>query len=75
MNYLLSVRFRSIGPQTPKIAALASRKDEPDLRHQISCQIQHELSQGHHEGLTLDGFRKLVNQRLAWIRAVARQHE
>lgn len=58
-----------------KIAALASRKDEPDLRHQISCQIQHELSQRHHEGLTLDGFRKLVNQRLAWIHAVARQHE
>lgn len=58
-----------------KIAALAARKDEPDLRHQISCQIQHELSQGLHEGLTLDGFRKLVNQRLAWIQTVARQQE
>ncbi len=58
-----------------KIAALAARKDETDLRHQISCQIQHELSQGLHKGLTLDGFRKLVNQRLAWIQTVARQQE
>nr|WP_318380553.1 plasmid replication initiator RepA [uncultured Enterobacter sp.] len=58
-----------------KIAALAAQKSETDLRHQISCQIQHEMSQGQHEGLTMDAFRKLVNQRLSWINTVARLRE
>lgn len=58
-----------------KIARLAVRKDENTLRHNISCQIQHEMSQGLHNGLSFDGFRKLVNQRLSWIQTVARLRE
>lgn len=58
-----------------KIARIAVKKDDKALRHQISCQLQHELSQGLHEGITMEGFRKLVNQRLALIRKIARQQE
>lgn len=58
-----------------KIARIADRKDDTDLRHQISCQLQHELSQGKHDGITMDEFKKLVNQRLALIRKTARQQE
>ena len=58
-----------------KIARLADRKDDTDLRHQISCQLQHELSQGQHDGITMDGFKKLVNQRLALVRKIVRQQE
>ncbi|MFK3663588.1 plasmid replication initiator RepA [Scandinavium sp. NPDC088450] len=58
-----------------KMATLANRHSEPDLRHQISCQIQREMSQGQHQGLSLDEFRHLVNKRLAWIYAVARPRE
>ncbi|MEQ9883192.1 plasmid replication initiator RepA [Pectobacterium brasiliense] len=58
-----------------KMARLAERKSDTDLRHMISCQIQDEMRQGQHEGLTLDGFRKLVNQRLHWIHTVAKPLE
>ena len=58
-----------------KMARLAIRHSETDLRHQISCQIQHEMSQGQHQGLSLDDFRRLVNQRLSWIYTVARPRE
>jgi incFII family plasmid replication initiator RepA len=58
-----------------KMAKLATRNSETDLRHQISCQIQHEMSQGEHQGLSLDDFRRLVNQRLSWIYTVAQQRE
>ncbi len=58
-----------------KIARIAVKKDDKALRHQISCQLQHELSQGLHEGITMEGFRRLVNQRLALIRKIARQQE
>lgn len=58
-----------------KIARIADRKNDTDLRHQISCQLQHELSQGQHDGITMDGFKQLVNQRLALVRKIARQQE
>ena len=58
-----------------KMATLTARHDEPDLRHMISCQIQQEMSQGQHQGLSLADFRRLVSQRIAWIQAVARQRE
>lgn len=61
--------------QQQKMAALTARHDEPDLRHMISCQIQQEMSQGQHQGLSLSDFRQLVNKRIAWIQAVARQRE
>lgn len=58
-----------------KIARIADRKDDTDLRHQIGLQLQHEMRQGHHEGITLDGFRRLLNQRMALVRKIARQQE
>ena len=58
-----------------KMATLTARHDEPDLRHMISCQIQQEMSQVQHQGLSLADFRRLVSQRIAWIQAVARQRE
>lgn len=61
--------------QQQKMATLTARHEEPDLRHMISCQIQLEMSQGQHQGLSLADFRKLVNKRIAWIKAVARQRE
>lgn len=61
--------------QQQKMATLIARHDEPDLRHQVSCQIQLEMSQGQHQGLSLTEFRHLVNKRIAWINAVARPRE
>ncbi|MGK0739710.1 plasmid replication initiator RepA [Yokenella regensburgei] len=58
-----------------KMATITARHDEQDLRHMISCQIQQEMSQGEHQGLSLSDFRRLVNQRIAWIHTVSRQRE
>ena len=58
-----------------KIARIAEKKDDATLSHQIALQLQHEMRQGQHEGITMAGFQKLLNQRLAWIRKVARQQE
>jgi hypothetical protein len=52
-----------------QIARIAEQKDDATLSHQIALQLQHEMRHGQHEGITMAGFQKLLNQRL-WLRKV-----